>query len=1380
MRVTDHDLVPEPAPFARREGDFTPNPNPRHKRGVRVKHLRVKADLHAERMAGKEKDKARRKLVMEKRFSTKGLRQSDYKRAAKIHGAELASTLARVAHWRRTTHVGGTPSRAAAAANKWFAAPTAPKKPKAVKQLESVTEKDVTAALGRFKRLGEGGLPQSPLVAACIIEEKFRTSENRTLYNKLRAILLTQITPVDDAPGSSASHAAQRARQPLGLTTVEDMSSKARSTLLRNLRRREQRRAAPPVPAAPPAAPVAAAVVETALLEAGIEPNPGPDRKKGGAPTAAKATPPPRPIKGKVKTRKPTTPAEAAQAKEEARVAREVAAEKAHVISTALRKDESTRADKVKAALQEALAQDADKAAPAIDVVGEEEARAAAQAAAREKLFSKVASLRPYDTIMSRPMFARYVEVGKAHQHNPLAAFPVLQDSTYLSSDLSVGDDVRALPLCAFPYVVLRFDPQPGLIERDTDLRLPRNTKAPACNADLIKVFHVFKARREPDGAIEEFTPLMLDDTPFRLDLSLVQYSHLYQSRIVCAVPYATYANVSSMLASDRRDPTSSTLHSAGHLYDLLVTTLLTVLNGPRNYAPDSLFQVVEESAVRGILSAGARAQGGVTRAGISVHGYSFEASEMLQNLTVTTGARFKETLRGVTSLPSNLYCAVNNALHVEGLLPTFPCPFDIPNLKCGFLKRLAIGRLTATEVALTRASIITDQFEAFLRARQDEGIHDRSLGEVHALAVQHCRDKNFSADEEAKYMDGVNAALRGDVFDVKDFFAKSFIKPETYPLDELKAPRFIIAPEAYTKGYLYGLLINAEHRFFDCMRGRTVKGRALGQTDEEVRASLEGLGGYLVNSDYTSMESNINPQAILREGRILAACEPDPARAETIRRTFLALSTCDTVVSGALYSMILPPMRLSGTQQTSVGNYINNLVWSFSVLCDASGANPNTFFQDKLDDPWWFEGDDGLIWVPRRPDETALAAACRDMGVRLKIDIKTRYEDTAFCKARVAAHQGHATRLPEPLAKLSNLFCTFNMPNLSDKASAAYLYCKAFCLKLEAPLNPITSKVCDAVMKRFKDIGEPLLADVQFRLERRNPGVEPREDETAFHHIADLLYQELQRKGITVTESARQVVDRIYDIPQSIRTRFFELYGITPLTQCQIECEVEDECARGKTTLSLSRLRPIFTQYYAVARTEIMRTRDLHATYQGVRDRVATSRTVTGLTTYLTPMWASLKRWVGVVMMFLHVVAAIGLYTTPTFVPLFCLVAPGIFLSAVLIAALVGALAGGVGGSRTAVRMTLFVCYCLFACVVWFWMGYIFASVRSLYRRAYDLLVRLYNTRTTPGEILREAWDDLKRRTLRLGHRWFGSGEWEDIPAGGVGSTPPSPPRPC
>lgn len=339
-------------------------------------------------------------------------------------------------------------------------------------------------------------------------------------------------------------------------------------------------------------------------------------------------------------------------------------------------------------------------------------------------------------------------------------------------------------------------------------------------------------------------------------------------------------------------------------------------------------------------------------------------------------------------------------------------------NLEVGFTKRLTrpprishnIGGVE-WDLANTRQLMVTTvdwMYKNYFKVNADLY---KSLTPVEVL--EECRrkahDRFSDPQQQIAYIEGARIALFEAVSSplfqavlVLMTDVENFVKGEDY--QEPKPPRYIMAPTCKVRGFMHALLYNIQHRLFNqnlhCVKG------ANEDTRRDMISAAFGTRA-VCNTDWSSMEGSVSKFHMDDiERRMFTLLSRSRDEEEKVNAVWDRLTKFDYHIHCDEYSFTMKPMRLSGTEHTSSGNYLCNSVWIHAMIFMATHQypDPNNFI-------WFCEGDDGLYTkaIPLENGqvvniEPAMMTECAEcLGGKLKINVFTTIDSASFCGIELA-----------------------------------------------------------------------------------------------------------------------------------------------------------------------------------------------------------------------------------------------------------------------------------------------------------------------------------------------------------------------------------------
>jgi hypothetical protein len=516
-----------------------------------------------------------------------------------------------------------------------------------------------------------------------------------------------------------------------------------------------------------------------------------------------------------------------------------------------------------------------------------------------------------------------------------------------------------------------------------------------------------------------------------------------------------------------------------------------------------------------------------------------------------------------------NLSHCVLAPIHVSGFLPSFPNPVAPASKVIGALKRLCVARMKRTDRS---ADIMKEVVDNCCSRVTGSSISDAVVSEECALV---CRMKGFKGKDAECYMSGVLDAL-GHHVDYTLFAFKNFVKSETYDPDSIKPARFIISPDHYVRGVSHALLYRAQVGLARAFHECSVKGR----TAQEITARLADFKdrSWFLETDYTSMESNVREWDILNIEMPLFMAAAHPSERSDVAGLFRWFANHTVRARSKDLDIWLPPMRLSGQDHTSMGNFLCNMVWCGSILCEYFNWDASQLARYPSDS-CLFEGDDGMIHVGHEVNSDWLKSCIKNAGVRLKFNCAKDYHDLHFCGNHLVFDGDVLVRIKNPLEVLSRVMSLFRPNASSNKQWLGLQISKVRSYYLEYSHLPIVGPVCLALLNKYGD------ADVWVRNKLRDSNFD---FSRPFLEVLDLARRPLGWIDSFVQVHGPSVVT------SRIRAAIESKYNITCALQSEIERSLVAQIQVGKMELECPALLDFWGRLKGVSRMASVTLSDL------------------------------------------------------------------------------------------------------------------------------------------------------------------------------------------
>lgn len=419
---------------------------------------------------------------------------------------------------------------------------------------------------------------------------------------------------------------------------------------------------------------------------------------------------------------------------------------------------------------------------------------------------------------------------------------------------------------------------------------------------------------------------------------------------------------------------------------------------------------------------------------------------------------------------------------HISGLAPAFPDPHDAHNQMVGFMKRVMGLASTPDDEARAREAAISLEMVDMLERRPNT----QPLQDAVEASLAHGRTMAWAPADLEAYNAGVEA-LRASItagsLAVQEFFQDirprierfaAFIKQEAYDPQKLKGVRYIVAPCHYVRGVLDLLFRSANEHFFHEFAAHSVKGA---NDDETVDRLLNGfdLGGagmQYVFGDWSSFESCVDgARRLSNEAR--GAVAAAPAWAAGAIRCFESLASGALEITGPMFSACLMSIRRSGEFDTSRGNFNENVPMLFGVLSRALAvpvSEVGTWFREWRY-PWFVEGDDSLLAMPRELADRFRKYVDLTGQARLAVETASEWWDANFCgRTMVSLRSGAMVLLADPLDVLAKLQTWIGCDASTVKFDQDMLVAKAISYLIKYKGLPLVDPCCRALVVRYHE----------------------------------------------------------------------------------------------------------------------------------------------------------------------------------------------------------------------------------------------------------------------------------------------------------------------
>lgn len=300
---------------------------------------------------------------------------------------------------------------------------------------------------------------------------------------------------------------------------------------------------------------------------------------------------------------------------------------------------------------------------------------------------------------------------------------------------------------------------------------------------------------------------------------------------------------------------------------------------------------------------------------------------------------------------------------------------------------------------------------------------------------------------------------------------ASSILKNETLNPDVQKPARFVISPSAYVRAYSAFLLYTSTQSLVHNSRLSSLMIKGL--TEEQIQARvMDRLGAWMmcdstVTTDITSMESQMRACYLDLEGRAYMSAAASEYR-QRVGDYFAVRAGLPISAAGRGYVIRFGPCRISGTQETSVGNCLGNATWQVAAELMANrlsdGAELFTLpteeeMQSTRAMKGLYEGDDGIRPLVPNPDQYVYVVR-EILGIDFKLDTEHKFCGTSY----IFAMPGKILSIVDPRPVIAKLGMMWSAAD-TTRGDELHLVAKAMSYLRRYGHIPCIRKICDAVL---------------------------------------------------------------------------------------------------------------------------------------------------------------------------------------------------------------------------------------------------------------------------------------------------------------------------
>lgn len=409
-------------------------------------------------------------------------------------------------------------------------------------------------------------------------------------------------------------------------------------------------------------------------------------------------------------------------------------------------------------------------------------------------------------------------------------------------------------------------------------------------------------------------------------------------------------------------------------------------------------------------------------------------------------------------------------------------------NLTAAFVKRLGGLQSPQSQTAIVLLgrihAILHDPLQASLPPMPD----------FMTILSHMMAEGRFSGWSEADRVEAYDAAKKLEAFahgamsleSLQAEFSSRSMKSSLILKDELlaygKPQRYVISPEPWVRAFMGLLLDSAQWVLMSdtLLAPMLVKGMTPSQVGEHVlkRVGADIVKGASCTTDITSMERNVHGLLLGFEAVAFQRASPLGLQ-PLVRYCMEVLGSRPQPAQNSFMSVVFGPERISGTQQTSLGNSGWNAAWQVfcEIVSQYNHEKPTAHW--SIPEEWLVdrallksivsssitvqcacvEGDDGIrpAMSPAQMEEFRLAAVILGVDMRLEREGK-------FCGQLFGAHEKRLRDPIECMAKLGAVFggAATNAHDLPLLVSKAYSY------MCEVGHLPIIGPACHEVLSRY------------------------------------------------------------------------------------------------------------------------------------------------------------------------------------------------------------------------------------------------------------------------------------------------------------------------
>lgn len=355
------------------------------------------------------------------------------------------------------------------------------------------------------------------------------------------------------------------------------------------------------------------------------------------------------------------------------------------------------------------------------------------------------------------------------------------------------------------------------------------------------------------------------------------------------------------------------------------------------------------------------------------------------------------------------------------------PDPESLDEQLSGIVKRLSVGKiLLSDEWKQKLETEVWPEMKRYLETHAFE-LDIIKPDAIYQACEDHVKAKGYGKTDAHDYLLGVSLFLQG-ANGLPNLLPPEwrtefgcFTKSENYALSGRKPCRSIQCPDLYVRGYQHALLYTAQHNLFvKLFPHLSIKHKTEQQKIDQIRSTFANTHR-IVCTDLTAMEKNVTNYMMTFEKEVFKACSPvwmHPA----LDDAWGEMMTKSRSIQHKMFDLFVDPMRASGEDHTSAGNFVCNLMW----ICAWTGDTKSILNGSR---PCMVEGDDGQVSADGLdlPDAKSIAG----LGIRIKL------EETVDASAFVSKVIKHDHEMCDPLGIAQN-FSIIRDPDLNTSHTDA------------------------------------------------------------------------------------------------------------------------------------------------------------------------------------------------------------------------------------------------------------------------------------------------------------------------------------------------------